>query len=367
MTRLDIFRLEKAKSRLGEAVVDPCQWPSLMADICAAIGTTGAALLQSDVRTPDIPMTPGVRDIFKSYFDNNLHLTDVRALKGVPLLMAGKRAIRDQDLFSSEAEMLSDPLYSTLTDFGFRWFAAVSFQAGPSMWAMSIQRTIREGIFQEDEMAAIASLSQSLTDVATLSHAMGRQSLVGTLNAFDMIKEAAISLSATGVVLDTNAAATALFDSEFRVRNARLFLSDKNILDAIEGLLDDEMDIRLFAGETPRTFFARRRGRRPLSIKAIPIHGAARSPFLGARMILTFRDLDRLRSLGTDLLSDAFALTGAEAKVAALIAAGASPEQISDKLGVSRETIRNQIKAVFGKTGTHRQNELAALILRIQE
>lgn len=367
MTRLDVLRLEKAKSRLGEAVLDPGQWPSLMSDICTATGTTGAGLLQSDVRTPDIPTTPGVREIFKTYFDNNLHLTDVRALRGVPLLMTGKRAIRDQDLFPSEASMLSDPLYATLADFGFRWFAAVSFQAGPSMWALSIQRTIREGMFQDHEMVAISSLSQSLTDVATLSHLMGRQSLLGTLNAFEMIQEAAISLSATGVVLDTNETATRLFDSEFRVRNGRLFLNDKETLEAIEELLDDEMDIRLVAREAPRSFFARRRGRRPLSIKAIPVHGAARSPFLGARLILTFRDLDRLRRPGGEKLSDAFSLTGAEAKVAAMIASGASPEQISDELGVSRETIRNQIKAVFGKTGTHRQNELAALILRIQE
>jgi hypothetical protein len=33
---------------------------------------------------------------------------------------------------------------------------------------------------------------------------------------------------------------------------------------------------------------------------------------------------------------------------------------------LSRETVRGQIKAVFGKAGVYRQNELAALIARIQ-
>ena len=32
-------------------------WPLLMADVCSASGATGACLLQSDVRTPDVPMT----------------------------------------------------------------------------------------------------------------------------------------------------------------------------------------------------------------------------------------------------------------------------------------------------------------------
>ena len=32
------------------------------------------------------------------------------------------------------------------------------------------------------------------------------------------------------------------------------------------------------------------------------------------------------------------------------------------ELGLARETARNQLKAVFAKTGTHRQGELIALL-----
>jgi len=49
-----------------------------------------------------------------------------------------------------------------------------------------------------------------------------------------------------------------------------------------------------------------------------------------------------------------------------MVATGASPEEIAVELQVSRETVRNQIKSIFWKTGTHRQSELAALISRIQ-
>jgi DNA-binding CsgD family transcriptional regulator len=49
-----------------------------------------------------------------------------------------------------------------------------------------------------------------------------------------------------------------------------------------------------------------------------------------------------------------------------MVATGSSPEEIAGEMQVSRETVRNQIKAIFGKTGTHRQSELVALISRIR-
>lgn len=51
---VNIDRLNSVTKRLGEAVVDPGRWPLLMEEICSAVGTTGAALLQSDIRTPDL-------------------------------------------------------------------------------------------------------------------------------------------------------------------------------------------------------------------------------------------------------------------------------------------------------------------------
>lgn len=365
MPRLNFDRLAKAKLRLGDVALDPSLWPDVMEDICTATGSTGAALLQTDNRGPGVPMTPAVTDLFKAYFATNLHLTDIRAARGVPLILGGKPALCDQDLFRSESEMLSDPLYSTLTDHGFRWFSAISFRAGPALWVVSMQRTIREGMYDENEMKAIASLSQSLTDAATLSHTVGRQSVLGALSAFDLIKEAAISMTSAGKVREINASAKAMFDADFRVRNGQLYLRDQDTSDAIEELLA-QSDIGP-SDNCERIFFAKRCARRPLSIKAIPVHGAARSPFLGARLILTFRDLEILRRPAPEILAKAFSLTEAEAKVAAMIASGASPEQISDEFQVSRETVRNQLKVVFAKTGTHRQNELAALLRQIQD
>lgn len=80
---VDLRKLDDVTARLGELVLDPARWPTFMDEVCAAVGATGAAMLQSDVRTEDIPRTESVDDYFtRVYFPNNLHLTDIRAARG---------------------------------------------------------------------------------------------------------------------------------------------------------------------------------------------------------------------------------------------------------------------------------------------
>jgi DNA-binding CsgD family transcriptional regulator len=44
------------------------------------------------------------------------------------------------------------------------------------------------------------------------------------------------------------------------------------------------------------------------------------------------------------------------------MAIGANPQLAAEELHVSRETVRNQLKAVFAKTATRLQAELVALL-----
>jgi DNA-binding CsgD family transcriptional regulator len=64
-----------------------------------------------------------------------------------------------------------------------------------------------------------------------------------------------------------------------------------------------------------------------------------------------------------DSLMQLFELSEAEARVAAGIAQGLSPQQIADNHFLSVHTVRTQLKNTFQKTGTMRQTELAKLVL----
>jgi len=57
-------------------------------------------------------------------------------------------------------------------------------------------------------------------------------------------------------------------------------------------------------------------------------------------------------------------LTTAEHRLAEAIAAGVSPREFAESRGVSMNTVRSQLKAVYAKTGTSRQSQLAAMFVR---
>ena len=59
-------------------------------------------------------------------------------------------------------------------------------------------------------------------------------------------------------------------------------------------------------------------------------------------------------------------LTPAEAKVAGLVGNGVTLAEAARVSGVAISTVRNQLKAVFAKTETHRQSELVALLSALQ-
>lgn len=367
MAKVDIGRLQSIGNRLGEAVIDPAMWPLLMADVCSASGATGACLLQSDVRTPDVPMTVAAREFFKSYFDHQIHVNDIRAARSVPLLLAGRQVVSDQDIFTSEQEMMRDPLYALLDSYGLRWFAAVGFFAGPALWGFSIQRTIGEGAFDEDEKKALASLSQRLTETATLSTAVGRVVLSNVGNALGFIKRAAIALDRFGSVLDVNAPAEAvLAGGDITMVGQRLVIRDRRAQLAFNNFLDRlRMTTDLEALGAP-PIVIRRDGRLPIVIRVLPVDGAARSPFLGARAILILSGVDEGEAEQLAMLRQAFGLTLSEARIALRLANGKSLEEAAQEMGIALETARSHLKSVFRKTATHRQGELVALVARLR-
>jgi DNA-binding CsgD family transcriptional regulator len=362
---IDTWWLEKACVRLGEAVVDPATWPDIIGEISAATGSTGAGLLQSDVRTPDIPRSPGVDSEFRTYFAEGWHLADLRAERGVPLALAGHKVIIDQDIVTPE-EIRRLPYYNDLlAAHGFRWFGAVAFRAGPALWALSIQRTIREGPFDPHDKPVLASLSQRLSEAASLSTAVGRQILLSATGALNAVRQPAIALDRFGFVLDANASAEALFDDQIRIKERRLHVGDTAARSALDDLYDR---LRTTSDLVPlpcEPIAVRRRDQAPVILRILPVPPAARVPFLGARAIVTLTAVAPRPGPHAGLLVNAFGLTPAEARLASIIAEGRNPKHAAEELKVAKATVRNHLKAIFAKTHTRRQSELVALLSRM--
>jgi DNA-binding CsgD family transcriptional regulator len=62
-------------------------------------------------------------------------------------------------------------------------------------------------------------------------------------------------------------------------------------------------------------------------------------------------------------LMDLYAVTRAEARVALLMAGGASTQNVASTLNVGITTVRTHLNRLFSKTDTHHQGQLVALLL----
>ena len=97
------------------------------------------------------------------------------------------------------------------------------------------------------------------------------------------------------------------------------------------------------------------------------------TPARGETCVLTLRqplalvsvvDPESEPAIAEDQLRDLFGFTPAEARIAAELVAGHDPKAISDRLGLSINTVRLQIARIRDKTDTGRQSEFVSLILR---
>lgn len=359
---IDNDQLSKVIDRFGEAAVDPAAWPAIMDDICRAVGASAAVLLQSDVRTPDVPRTQSMDEGTQVYFKEGWHLSDPRAA-GFPRMMSGE-IVTDHDILTPE-QICSDPMYNeVLYPFGLQWFAGVGFWAGSAAWALAIQRTGREGPFEARDKRLLARLAPRLTETATLSTAVGRVALTSMTDVLSRVRQPALVIDRQGMVLSTNAAADAGFDEEIRIRDRQLVVRDKKAAAELDQLIDMIRSTPDTAALPAAPVVVRRTAKPPVVIRMLPVDGAARTVFLGARVMLVLSNLTP-RTPEPALISQAFDLTSAESRLVSLLASGRSLEEAAQQLRIARETARNQLKSAFSKTGTHRQAELVSLVSQL--
>jgi DNA-binding CsgD family transcriptional regulator len=115
--------------------------------------------------------------------------------------------------------------------------------------------------------------------------------------------------------------------------------------------------------EAIRAIPIRARGEQPpMIVHFMPASGETQDIFAGASCVLIVTLLKPPPVPGAEVLQGLFDLTPAEARVARGIAEGQTVEAIAEGFGLSRETVRSQLKAVLGKTGLVRQAELVALL-----
>ncbi len=360
---MNIDALTRSASRLGETALDPKLWPDLLQEIAESVGAFGAVLLQTGVPTEDVPWSRSLGSVREVYYGEGWNTRDLRAIRSVAAIRRGVTVLTDEDVASRD-EVARDPYYTSfLASQRLPEFAAIAFRSSPSqICGLVIQRTATQGAFSEREKQALALLEPRLTATAELARMLGEASLRTSLTVLDRLSRPALALGRAGAVIDVNAAAAALFDDDFRVRSGALVVRDERAAAEIQRACEQAR--MPFGTMMPKLepIIVRREGRLPLILRSLPLDGPAGSFVLGARLLVTVTDPRIGFVPQAGLLQSIFGMTRAEARLSFHLAAGSTLQQAADLSGITVETVRGQLKAVFSKTGTRRQAELVALL-----
>ncbi len=280
--------------------------------------------------------------------------------------------VRYDALHISESEMDRDPYYALIErEAGFRYY--IGAQSDPQNavgCTLTVHRPRRDGHAEQAEIDAFQLL------FTHIERALLVESRLGLTTAADTDE--------TPKVLDARPTGVVILSSDQRVlfanRSARGFASRADafvlspegiraIRTADDAVLQKLLADALVPASTPNTMvggvmrLARRSGRRDYVIVVSPMpQRAALFNHLAPTVCVLITDLEETPSRSSTILQQAYGLTAAETRFAQQLSMGKSPEQASTALEINLSTARTHLTAIFRKTETSRQTELARLL-----
>lgn len=345
--------------RIYEAAAFPEEWPDVLEQLGTLSETPGMVLLtrRSDSWSGFKVSNPLEHD-FLEYLK-----TDIVTRSQTTSRLLGKDwagFLSDDDLFT-QAEWEQEPFRS---EWGRLWgwnHAAATAMHVPTGDFLVFHAERREGepSFTSRNIAILDSFRPHLARAGFLAARWRLQRLRAATEALALIGVPAVILDRTGRSL----AANDLVQSQ--TTHLRWLPRDGvGLVDASANALLRRSMAKLFETEPNEVLsFVSRVGVEDAAvIHLIPIWGKARDVFDGGLALLTLTPVKAAEAPSLSLVRALFDLSGTEGHVARELTRGRTIEQIAEQSGVSRETVRTQMRAVFAKTGTNRQAEVAALL-----
>ena len=209
----------------------------------------------------------------------------------------------------------------------------------------------------------LASFTRRLIEIAPSGARGSDTSPAAALNAMRL---PTIALDQDGFVAEVNAAAETIFDNDVTIKDRRLFVRDPAARALLKEVINQLRTSPRLNPSATDPIIVQRQDKLPVIVRIWRFGGVAHLPAREVCALLTLNALGPKPGPPAAILAKTFCLTPSEAKLACVIARGASPGIAAREFKISRETTRNQLKSVFAKTNTHRQSELVALLLQVE-
>lgn len=353
---------EQLIDRIYEAAADSDRWPSVLDGIAQSVEAAGGVLL---TRRSDQWLgwrcSSWLGPSTDAYLRSEATVRSQTTARLMELNHAG--FVTDQDLFTDE-EFLADPMVTEWAGpAGLHHGAATAIRA-PSgdLVVVQVQRHKGRPALDDADVACLDMFRPHLARAGLLAVRWRMERLRAAAEALALVGLPAAVLDAGGRVLAANALVEALPSHLKWLANDRLAFTDPA---ATKLLRQAVFELKSPATISVRSFPVRGTEGPPVVAHLVPTTGQARDLFGGGYGVLVITPISKPEAPNVTLVQGLFDLTPAEARVAGGITEGLSLDQIAVRHTVSVETVRAQAKAVFAKTGTNRQSQVAALLAGI--
>ena len=348
---------EDLLDRIYEAAAIPEYWPNVLEELAAiAGGQAGALVALRAGAAAGYTSSRLYEAAYDDYLRHGAGLANIRPLRALERQYPGFLA--DLEVQSAE-ELAADEIYNRfLHPHGLRWTAGtVMVSPGSDLLMVDVARANGEPPFDRPSLEALDLYRPHLARAALLAARLGLRAARNMAQAMQLLGLPAIALGRTGNVVAMNALAEHL-DGRVLTRGADRIAFDHRATDALLARTLKETG----TGAARSLPLPAAGGQPAMIVHLLPLVGAAHDIFAAARSLMLITEVTAPEAPSQELLAGLFDLTPAEARVARALASGLSLDRVAAESGLSVQTIRNQLAAVFHKTGTSRQVELLRLI-----
>lgn len=352
---------ESLVDRIHEVSFAPELWPDVLDDLAQLAEARGGALYASNAKGLRWTASPGLHDLVSAYASGGWAARGQRRSRLFGARHAG--FLTEHDLYTAE-ELERDPIYADfLRPRGFGWGAAAAMPmpTGDRI-IIGLERDYARGPVERRLLDRLDLLRPHLARSALVAARLQLERARAASEALALIGLPALVLDARGRVLVTNHLVETL--SSFLTWRANDGFAFKDA--RADGLFRQALDaLDLDTVAAPRSFVGRGAEGGQMVAHIVPIRRSARDIFIRCAALLLLTPVTPPRAPPEEMLQSLFDLTPAEARVARGLAAGDALEDLAVSGGVSRNTVRSQLRAVMDKTGCNRQAELVALFTGI--
>ncbi|HEV2364570.1 MAG TPA: helix-turn-helix transcriptional regulator [Caulobacteraceae bacterium] len=356
------------------AAADPALWPSAMEALADGLGGTTNFLSKLSIvdgggEALTTRIDPASRGPYLA------HYGAINVLNNVPdrtaYRAAWKPLIHTDDQWMPKEEFLASEYYN---DF-LRPLEVHSVMmlrlglTGDTISAMSIGRPEAWGPFEPSHLEAAQRVYPHLLRAFRLGQKLEPTlALAGELAAvLDQSAHGVFVVDGAGRVRHVNRAGEALLRRGvgLRVAACRLTATQPECGRQLEALIGAATTCEPGSSKGGTMALPFEVGRLPLSITVTPFQPPPAWPLAQAHTALVcVTDLEAGGRPPRERLRQLFGLTAAEARVALALFDGSTLKEAAEALSISAHTAHIHLSRVFEKTGTHRQSQLVALMMR---